>query len=203
MRDDRYLTREQSDGAEPALSDHALMTAFAAGDRSAARDLSSRLAPKAYAVAFRMLGNGADAEDVTQEAMLRLWKAAPQWDQNGEAQPMTWLYRVVSNLCIDRLRRTKGRTADLADVPESADETPSAVDQMIAADRQMALQAALAELPDRQRQAVVLRHIENLSNPEIAGVMDVGVEAVESLTARGKRALVRILSGRRKDLGFE
>ena len=65
-----------------------------------------------------------------------------------------------------------------------------------------ALEAGLAQLPDRQRQAVVLRHIEGLSNPEIAAVLDLGVEAVESLTARGKRALAAILSGQREALGW-
>jgi RNA polymerase sigma factor (sigma-70 family) len=64
------------------------------------------------------------------------------------------------------------------------------------------LQMALKELPERQRQAVVLRHIEGLSNPEIADVLDIGVEAVESLTARGKRALASILAGRKADLGY-
>ena len=66
-----------------------------------------------------------------------------------------------------------------------------------------ALNAALAQLPDRQREAVVLRHIEGLTNPDIATVMDIGIEAVESLTARGKRALAGILSGRRVDLGYD
>ena len=66
-----------------------------------------------------------------------------------------------------------------------------------------ALDAALAQLPGRQRQAVVLRHIEGLTNPEIATVMDVGVAAVESLTARGKRALAAILAGRKADLGYD
>ena len=66
-----------------------------------------------------------------------------------------------------------------------------------------ALQAALASLPERQRQAVVLRHIEGLTNPEIAEIMEIGVEAVESLTARGKRALAAALSGQRDALGYE
>ena len=66
-----------------------------------------------------------------------------------------------------------------------------------------ALNEALASLPDRQRQAVVLRHIEGLSNPEIAEVMQIGVEAVESLTARGKRALAAAMAGRRAELGYE
>ena len=66
-----------------------------------------------------------------------------------------------------------------------------------------ALEAALATLPDRQRQAVVLRHLEGLTNPEIATVLDIGVEAVESLTARGKRALAAALSGQRDALGYK
>lgn len=73
---------------------------------------------------------------------------------------------------------------------------------LIAADRVAALDAALASLPDRQRQAVILRHIEGLTNPEIADVLGVGVEAVESLTARGKRGLAAALQGQRAALGF-
>jgi RNA polymerase sigma-70 factor (ECF subfamily) len=69
------------------------------------------------------------------------------------------------------------------------------------ADRMAALDAALARLPERQRQAVVLRHIEGMSNPEIAEVLGIGVEAVESLTARGKRALKAALDGQKEALG--
>ena len=68
--------------------------------------------------------------------------------------------------------------------------------------RAAALQAALARLPDRQRQAVILRHIEGLSNPQIGEIMEIGVEAVESLTARGKRALAADLAGKREELGY-
>ena len=74
---------------------------------------------------------------------------------------------------------------------------------MVETERMTALTAALETLPDRQRQAVVLRHIEGLSNPEIAEVMEIGVEAVESLTARGKRALAAVMAGRRAELGYE
>ncbi|TKA96825.1 sigma-70 family RNA polymerase sigma factor, partial [Cereibacter changlensis] len=74
---------------------------------------------------------------------------------------------------------------------------------LIDGDRMRALDAALAALPERQRQAVVLRHLEGLTNPEIAEVMDIGVEAVESLTARGKRSLAALLSGQRAELGYE
>ena len=76
-------------------------------------------------------------------------------------------------------------------------------ERMIAADRAAALEAALQHLPERQRQAVVLRHLEGLSNPEIGEIMDIGTEAVESLVARGKRALVAALGGMREELGYE
>jgi len=69
--------------------------------------------------------------------------------------------------------------------------------------RVKALENALSALPERQRQAVILRHIEGLKNPEIAQIMDIGVEAVESLTARGKRALAGELAGQRSKLGYQ
>lgn len=183
--------------------DEVLLARYAAGDPAAARALTARLVPRALGYAARLLGDGAEAEDVTQEAMLRLWRAAPGW-RAGEAQVSTWLYRVVTNLCTDRMRARKRRpAAALEDAPEVPDGGTGAEAGMIEADRMAALQAALDALPERQRQAVVLRHIEGLGNPEIAAVMDIGVEAVESLTARGKRALAAILAGRREELGYE
>jgi RNA polymerase sigma factor (sigma-70 family) len=183
------------------VPDEALLVLFANGDPEAARALTLRLAPMALRVAARMLADRAEAEDVAQEAMLRLWRVAPDWRQ-GEAKVSTWLYRVTSNLCTDRLRR-RGRTVALEAVAEPEDGRPGAVAGMIEADRALALETALAALPDRQRQAVVLRHLEGLTNPEIAEIMEIGVEAVESLTARGKRALVAALAGRREELGYD
>ena len=182
------------------VSDEALLVLYANGDPSAARALTLRLTPRVLGFAARMLGDRTEAEDVAQEAMLRLWRIAPDWRQ-GEAQVTTWLYRVVSNLCTDRLRR--GRSKALDEVPEAEDRAPAVVARLIDADRAAALEAAMALLPDRQRQAVVLRHIEGLANPEIAHVMDIGVEAVESLVARGKRGLAALLSGRRAELGYD
>jgi len=186
---------------DPKLSDDALLVLYANGDGRAAKELTERLSPRCYGVATRVLGNRTEAEDVTQEAMMRLWRMAPNW-QPGEAQVSTWLYRVAMNLCIDLKRRQRGGYVDLDAVPEPADNSRSVVEQMQDGARQDALQVALMQLPERQRQAVVLRHIEELPNPEIAGIMDISVEAVESLTARGKRALAAILAGRREELGY-
>lgn len=188
---------------DPATApDEALLARYAAGDPAAARALTLRLVPRALGYAARMLGDRAEAEDVVQEAMLRLWRAAPGW-RAGEAQVSTWLYRVVTNLCTDRLRHRKRRpAAALDEAPEVADGARGAEAGLIEADRMAALQAALDALPDRQRQAVILRHIEGFTNPEIAEVMDIGIEAVESLTARAKRALTAVLAGRREELGY-
>lgn len=181
------------------VSDETLLVLYGNGDRAAARSLTLRLGPLAYRVALRMLGDRAEAEDLAQEALLRLWKIAPEW-RTGEAKVSTWLYRVVTNLATDRLRRRRG--VGLDEAPEVADGAASALERIIDADRAQALQLALAQLPARQRQAVVLRHLEGLSNPEIAAAMEIGVEAVESLTARGKRALAALLEGKREELGY-
>jgi RNA polymerase sigma factor (sigma-70 family) len=158
------------------------------------------LSPRAYAHAYRVLGDSAEAQDVTQDALLRLWKQAPDWDA-GRAQASTWIYRVVANLCTDRLRRK--REEGMEEGFEPADPSLSAEARLLEASRHDALQSALLRLPERQRQAVVLRHIEGLANPEIAEILDVGVEAVESLTARGKRALAADMAGMRDALGYE
>ncbi len=179
----------------------ALLVSFGNGDAEAAMILTRRLTPKVLGYAARLLDDRTEAEDVAQEAMLRLWKVAPDWRQN-DAKVTTWLYRVVTNLCTDRLRK-RGRTAPLDAAGDPADDALLAEARMTQAQRADALQAALGDLPERQRQAVVLRHLEGLSNPEIAAIMDIGTEAVESLTARAKRALAARLASEREALGYE
>jgi RNA polymerase sigma-70 factor (ECF subfamily) len=186
---------EQRPGDDQA----ALLARFVAGDRRAAEALTDLIAPRILRFAARMLGDLAEAEDVTQEAMLRLWRMAPDW-QSGAAQPATWVYRVAANLCTDRLRR---RRNILHEVPELPDPSPSQHAHVMQTARIQALEAALSQLPERQRQAVILRHLEGMSNPEIAAIMMLGVEAVESLTARGKRNLSAILAGDREALGYD
>ena len=190
------MTQSQTDPAVEA----ALLKAYAAGDADAARSLATRYTPLVFAHAVRMLNDRAEAEDVAQEAMLKLWRQAPGWDVEGGASVRTWLYRVTANLCIDRMRKTRpiGMPDDL-DIP---DDGPGAEARLQAKARKLALDEALMQLPDRQRQAVVLRHIEGLGNTEIAQIMDIGPRAVESLTARGKRSLAALLSGQRTGLGY-
>ncbi|KFI24999.1 RNA polymerase sigma factor [Haematobacter missouriensis] len=181
------------------VPDETLLVLYANGDAAAARALTLRFTPRVLSFAARMLGDRAEAEDVAQEAMLRLWRVAAEW-RRGEAQVSTWLYRVASNLCTDRLRRR--RSVALDQIAEPEDDRPGVDEGLMEADRARALENALTLLPERQRQAVVLRHLEGLSNPEIAAVMEIGVEAVESLLARGKRMLASRLAGRREELGY-
>ncbi len=183
------------------MTDADLLSAFATGDRSAALELTQRLTPRVMGQAFRMLGNRAEAEDVAQEAMMRLWKIAPDWDAE-RALVTTWLYRVVANLCTDRLRK-RGRGVALDAIEEPADSAPSVAAEMQDSARITALRSALADLPDRQAQAVSLRHLEELGNPQIADIMDTNVRTVESLIARGKRALIAKLAGRKDELGYD
>jgi RNA polymerase sigma-70 factor (ECF subfamily) len=185
------------------MSDAALLAAYAAGDPTAAQALASRLLPGVLGQATRMLSDRVEAEDVAQDAMMRLWKIAPDW-RDGEAQISTWLYRVVANLCTDRLRKKRRAGAvGMDQVAEPEDPTPNVTEQMQTNARMAALSDALGQLPERQAQAVSLRHLEGLANPEIAEIMDISVRSVESLTARGKRALASLLAGRRAALGYD
>lgn len=186
--------------AQTEISDEALLVRYANGDPAAARQLTLRLTPRVFGQAFRMLSDRAEAEDVAQEALLRLWKIAPDWRQ-GEAQVTTWLWRVVANLSTDRLRKRR-RVTPLEDAGDPVDDGDSAAAHMQSRARRDALAEALAGLPERQRRAVELRHIDGLGNPEIAAILELSVEAVESLTARGKRALADRLKGRKAELGY-
>lgn len=182
------------------LSDAALLQRYAAGDREAAGQIAARHLPQVFRHARRLLGDAAAAEDVAQEAMMRLWKVAPAW-RVGEAKVGTWLYRVTANLCTDQLRRR--RTVGLDAAAEAPDPGPDAAGRIQTAARRDALQDALDSLPERQREAVVLRHIEGLANPQIGQIMGLGTRAVESLVARGKRGLAELLEERRAELGFD
>jgi RNA polymerase sigma-70 factor (ECF subfamily) len=185
------------------VSDETLVVLYANGDSEAAGLLTARLLPRVWRYAARVLSDASEADDLAQEAMLRLWRIAPVW-RTGEAQVSTWMYRVVVNLCNDRLRmRKRTKASSIQNIAELHDGADSVETGLIKQDRCNALDAALAQLPNRQRQAVVLRHIEEMTNPEIAEVMELGVEAVESLIARGKRGLTLLLSGQKAELGYE
>jgi RNA polymerase sigma factor (sigma-70 family) len=185
-------------GAAPEMSsadhDALLLSKFAVGDQGAARELTDRLLPGVLRQAWRILGDATEAEDVAQDAMLRLWRQAADW-REGEARISTWLYRVTHNLCIDRIRKRRPTTA-IENVAEPEDPTPSALERLSNSEESRALARAIVALPERQRQAVVLRHFEGLSNPEIGERLECSVEAVESLLARARRQLTVDMSER-------
>ncbi len=196
--------------ATTELSDDELMARFAVGDTRAARLLAIRHTPRVLSLSYRVLGDYSEAEDVVQESMLRLWQIAGDW-RPGVARVSTWLYRVATNLSLDRLRQRKrqmgyssGEDANGAtvDVNEIRDSAAGAEQKLLDADRANALHGALAALPERSRVAVTLRHLEQLSNPEIADIMGTSVEAVESLTARGRRILAKRLLKQKGEIGF-
>ena len=179
--------------------DALLLARFAAGDQGAARALTDQLLPGALRQAWRILGDRTEAEDVAQDAMLRLWRQAADW-RAGEARVSTWLYRVVHNLCIDRIRRRRPSVA-VEDAPEPVDPEPSVLVRMARPETGRAVAAAITTLPERQRQAIVLRHFEGWSNPQIGEALDCSVEAVERLLARARRALAQALSDEREAFG--
>jgi RNA polymerase sigma-70 factor (ECF subfamily) len=174
--------------------DALLLSKFALGDQGAARELTDRLMPGVLRQAWRILGDEAEAEDVAQDAMLKLWRQAGEW-RAGEARISTWLYRVTHNLCIDRIRKRRP-TAAIENVAEPIDPTPTALERLANSEESRALARAIIALPERQGQAVVLRHFEGLSNPEIGERLDCTVEAVESLLARARRQLTVDMSNR-------
>lgn len=170
-----------------------LLARTGAGDDRAAAALLDRLGPRLMAFSLRMTGGDrALSEDIVQEAFVRLWRRAGDWDAGGTARMATWLGRVAANLAIDAKRRA-ARTQGMPEGFDPPDGAPGVEARMIRDETLSALDRALAALPERQRQAVVLRHIEGYSNPDIAAMMGVGVAAVESLTARGKRRLADVL----------
>lgn len=170
--------------------DDILLDRIARHDERAFRQLVERHVDRAYGLALRILRNAADAEDVVQDTLVKVWSNRGTW-QTGKARFSTWLYRVVTNRCIDLCRRP--RTSDIDDAPEMADDATDAVSTIHTGEVNQLLERAMARLPGQQRIALILSYNDDLSNGEIAEIMETTVSAVESLLKRGRQQLRQIL----------
>lgn len=184
-------------GTMVVCDDDELLRRIAEDDRAAFRTLVERHIDRAYALALRILQNAADADDVVQDCMLKVWTHRHDWE-SGRAKFSTWLYRVVTNRCID-LRRMP-RMSDIEEAPELPDGREDALTELHRAGVVCMLERALTRIPDQQRIALILSYHENMSNAEIAEVMSTTVSAVESLLKRGRQQLRRLLEGFQEDI---
>jgi RNA polymerase sigma factor (sigma-70 family) len=181
----RADAKKQIHEAEQHDSDDSLAARIGARDGVAFRTVVERETRTLHRIAYRMLGDNAAAEDVAQEALLRLWRGAAHWSSGAAIG--AWLRRVATNLCLDRLRRRK--FASDAPVPERVDDTPLADAALHAAQMRVAVTEAMGALSDRQRAAIILTYYEALPNAAAAETLDMNIKAFESLLLRARHAL--------------
>ncbi len=184
LEDNEHVETEKA--ARPVDEDDLLLRRVAAHDENAFRTLVEKHVDRSYALALRLLGNASDAEDVAQDVMLKVWSSRGTWKE-GKAKFTTWLYRVITNRCIDIRRRP--RTEDMEKAPELADENPDALSLIHRDEVKTLLEIAMEQLPEQQRTALILSYSDDLSNPEIAEIMEKSVSSVESLLKRGRQNL--------------
>ena len=174
---------------DDARDDRALMAAHVAGDPDAFTELVRRHRDRLWAVALRTMRDREDASDALQDALLSAFRNAAAY--RGEAAVTTWLHRVVVNACLDRMRRRAARPA----VALGDTDVPAPYDEHAAAENRIDLTAALARLPEAQREAIVLVDVQELSVAEAAELLGVAEGTVKSRCSRGRLALARILLG--------
>ncbi len=170
-------------------TDESLIDRIANGDEEAFTILAKRHMNLLYAVARRMNNNKEDAEEITQEALLRIWSKAATWKKESGAAVTTWLYRITYNLCIDEKRKMKNKsTVELFD--DEPDRVSLSAEKKIQ-NKQTGeiVEQALTALPKRQRAALVFCHYQGLSNAEAATAMGATVKAVEGLLVRARKTL--------------
>jgi len=175
-----------------AEADHGLMRRIATGNKPAFKEFVRRhmLAMLGFA---RRYVQASEAEDIVQEALTRVWLKAGQWQEQG-ASPLSWLMRIVYNLCMDSLRRQKVQPGQSEQDSDELPGTEAGPAQHYEQDvKQLQLARAMQKLPERQRSALMLTVYHALSNREAADVLGVSVDALESLLRRGRRGLKQII----------
>jgi RNA polymerase sigma-70 factor (ECF subfamily) len=173
--------------------DDRLVSQAGKGDHIAFEALVNLHLDAVLAFAERMVGRRADAEDIAQDTFAKAWQQAKRW-KPGRAQYRTWLLQVAMNLIRDRWRRQKPSEA-LDDT--IADPQPTPDSRLQSATQSERVKAALQQLPNRQRAAIILSHYHGLGNIETAKTMGISVESVESLLGRGRRSLREMLNNER------
>ena len=173
-------------------SDDNLLMATARGDRAAFRRLMERHTRGMVALAQRITGNAADADEVVQDTFLKLWSMAGRWRPETQAKLSTWIYRVTLNACIDRRRKTT--FLPLEDAGDPPDPAQGGLDRAMARESHEVVRAFLDRLPRRQKEALVLYYFGEMTAPQAARVMEMSVPAFEALLVRGKRGLKRAMT---------
>ncbi len=182
---------------EPDDIDRELMRRVVARDSSAFALLTERHTQAALGLAQRIVRNTADAEDVVQESLTRLWIFADRWDSS--ARFSSWFYRIVANQAISRVRRKTSETLDAVDEP--SDASPGPHEQVAGREIGEAIADAIGRLPARQRAAIALCYDHGMSCAEAADAMDMSVGTMESLLFRARRSLREWLAPLNADLG--
>ena len=170
-------------------SDESLMRLIRQGSHQAFAILVRRHTDRFFAGAYRMCGNTQEAEDMVQDAFLKIWQNPDIWKDDRGAKFTTWFYRILVNANIDRLRKSQKIISDDTILPFIADAGPTPESQTAAGEEQKNIEAALATLPERQKTALTLCFYEGLSNAEAAESMGVKIKALESLLMRAKTGL--------------
>lgn len=170
--------------------DSDIIPGLMAGNETAFAALVDRHVSTLQALAHHMLGDVFMAEDVTQTVFLKTWQNAPQWVP-GQARLLTWMRRVATNQCLDILK--KKRPLLMENLPEPAADDPAAYDELVASDREQAVIAGLAALPDRQRAALTLSYYQHVSQIDGAQILEISVSAYESLLVRARKSLKKTL----------
>jgi len=173
--------------AWPEKDDHELLALVQGGSHPAFAELVQRHTERFYRLAFRYLQNKEAAEDVVQDAFLKLWEDPRKWQADKNAKFTTWFYRVVVNLCLDWQKRK--RPLALNEETPLIDERESADQAMVRRESERALEQEIAALPERQRTAINLCFGAGLSNQDAADSMGVNLKALQSLVMRAKTTL--------------